>query len=453
MRWWPSRRKTEPKSESRYSFDWFAQQMMTFGGHQYPLGYTTTYGVEKAEPIGNGFADYVTNGLQANGVVWSVERVRMSVFAEARFQFQQLRNGRPGDLFGTPDLGLLERPWVGGTTGDLLSRMILDADFAGNSYTANIAGEAVRLRPDWVDIVLEDRMAPYGLDGGDVHVGYRRVGYFYYEGGKGLSRSPAVFLPDEIAHFAPMPDPLATWRGMSWLTPVIREIQADGAATRHKQKFFENAATPNLAVSLKDSLKDITPAQFKAFIDEIDAQHRGLENAYKTLYTAGGADVQVIGADMRQLDFKVTQGAGETRIAAAGGVHPVLVGLSEGMQGSSLNAGNFGAARRSTADITFRPLWRNVAGSLETLVKTPADARLWVDTRDIGFLREDEKDAAAIQATRASTIRQLVDAGYKPDSVVAAVNAEDFSLLVHSELYSVQLQPPGATQPAVQEVP
>lgn len=429
--------------EQRYSFDQYVSEYFTFGGSQYPLGYTTTYGQQKAEPISSDFAGYVQSALKSNGVVSAVELVRLSVFSEARFQWQSMRNGRPGDLFGTPDLALLERPWPGGTTGDLLSRMILDADMAGNSYKARIDGQIVRLRPDWVEIVLGERMAPYGLDGEDVHVGMEKVGYLYYEGGKGVCKTPAFFLPNEVSHFAPYPDPLATYRGMSWLTPVVREVQADSQATKHKLKFFENAATPNLAVSLA---KEITPAQFKDFLKLMDSAHKGVENAYKTLYTAGGADVTVIGADMKQLDFKVTQGAGETRIAAAAGVHPVIVGLSEGMQGSSLNAGNYTAAKRRFADGTMRPLWRNAAGSLEVLLSPPANSRLWYDGRDIAFLREDEKDAAAILKEQMLAIESGVRGGFTPDTVVSAVVSGDLTAMEHTGLFSVQLQPPGSNQ-------
>jgi hypothetical protein len=446
-------RRGSGQSEQRFSFSDWAQDMLIFGGHQYQLntGYTTTYGQEKAEPIGNGFVDYVRNGLQANGIVAAVESIRTSVFAEARFQWQDMSSGRPGRLFGTPELEILERPWVGGTTGDMLARMMLDAGYAGNSYYARIDRQMVRLRPDWVDIILADRMVPYGVKSEDVHVGMERVGYMYYEGGKGGKGKPAFFLPDEVCHFAPTPDPLATYRGMSWLTPVIREVQADGQATKHKLKFFENAATPNLAVSLP---KEIKSQQFREFIELMESKHAGAENAYKTLYTGGGADVTVVGADMKQLDFKTTQGAGETRIAAAGRIHPVLVGLSEGMQGSSLNAGNYNSAKRSTADMFFRPAWRNVSGSLEVLLKPPPKSRLCADTRDIAFLREDERDAAEIQSILASTIRQLTDAGYTPESVIAATEADDRSLLKHSGLYSVQLQKPGATgQPATTTAP
>lgn len=434
-----------PKRQSaRYSLEDLAKDLyFSFNGSSYPLGFQTTYKHDPAEPIGNSFTGYVNSGLFGNGIVFALELKRLQVFSQARFQFQRLQNGRPGDLFDDKSLAILERPWMGGTTGDLLGRMLLDADFAGNAWRVVLDGEVVSLRPDWVEIILENRNVRRGDDGGMVHVGYRQIAIMYYEGGIHSGAKPAVFFPGEYAHFAPMPDPLATYRGMSWLTPVLRELQADTQATKHKLKFFENAATPNLAVSLA---KEVTPEQFEAFVEKMDASHKGTDHAYKTLYTAGGADVTVIGQNMQQLDFKVTQGAGETRLAAAAGVHPVIAGLSEGMQGSSLNAGNYTAAKRAFVDTTCRHLWQNAAGSLETLVKPPGGARLWYDARDIPFLAEDQRDRAEIQAKNAQTIRTLTDAGYTADSVVAAVMAEDMTLLKHSGLFSVQLQPPGAGQ-------
>lgn len=429
------------------SFDWWVNQAaewMLYQGNRYPLGLQTTYGHDPAEPIGNSFTGYVNAGLKGNGIVYALELKRLQVFSQARFQYQRMRNGRPGDLFGDRQLEILERPWQSGTTGDMLGRMLLDADFAGNSWWVRVGGEMVRLRPDWVEIVLAERELPYGAGNEIVHVGYEQAGIMYYEGGRPAGKKPAVFLPGQYCHFAPMPDPDASFRGMSWLTPVIRELQADTQATRHKLKFFENAATPNLAVSLP---KEIEPEQFAAFVDQMDRSHKSVENAYRTLYTAGGADVTVIGQNMQQLDFKVTQGAGETRLAAAAGVHPVIAGLSEGMQGSSLNAGNYTAAKRSFVDTTCRHLWQNAAGSLETLVPPLAGTRLWYDARDIPFLQDDMKDRAEIQFRQAQTIRALTDAGYDAESVVTAVMSEDMSLLKHSGLFSVQLQPPGTQQP------
>jgi len=224
------------------------------------------------------------------------------------------------------------------------------------------------------------------------------------------------------------------------LTPVLREIDADTYATIHKGKFFQNAATPNLAVSFHE---DVDPETFQELMEIMNTQKHGVEHAYETLYLAGGADVTVIGADMAQMSFKVTQGAGETRIAAAARVHPVIVGLSEGMQGSSLNAGNFQAAKRSFADGTMRALWRSLCGAYEQIIPPPPDARLWVDLRDVAFLREDAKDLAEIQRSESTTIARLVQDGFEWKSVVDAVVKHDWRLLVHTGLVSVQLLPPG----------
>lgn len=420
--------------------------MQPFIDNGMPDGWFASYGKDPAEKISNTFTDYAVHGLMGNAVIASIMRVRVAVFSEARFQWQQLRKGRPGDLFGSPELSIVEQPWIGGTTGDLMARMLIDADLAGNSFWIRFADEMLRLRPDWVEIVLTPRWVDRDgnltseNDPDRRQLGWIKLGYLYYEGGITTGVKPAVFMPDEVVHFAPNPDPLATFRGMSWLTPVIREIKADTQATKHKLKFFENAATPNIAVKLPTENEE----EFKSFVELMNAQHQGVENAYKTLYTGAGADVTVIGSDMRQLDFKITQGAGESRIAAAGGVHPAIVGLSEGLQGSSLNSGNFGAARRLVADATMRPLWRNAAGSLEVLLPPPPSSRLWVDTRDVAFLREEAKDAAEIVEIQARTITGLVREGFTDASAIAAVLAQNMDLLVHTGLMSVQLQKPGS---------
>jgi hypothetical protein len=187
----------------------------------------------------------------------------------------------------------------------------------------------------------------------------------------------------------------------------------------------------------------VTEEQFKQFTATMDAKHTGWRNAYKTLYLGGGATPTVIGKDLQQLDFSNTQGKGETRIAAASGIHPVLIPLSEGLSGSSLNAGNYSAARRSTADTTFRPLWRGVCGALEQIVPPPGSgSRLWFDDREVAFLREDVKDSADVRVSDATAMEMLIRAGYLADSVRDAVLADDLSLLEHTGLYSVQLIPP-----------
>ncbi|MFF7067308.1 phage portal protein [Streptomyces pseudovenezuelae] len=440
--WQRSRRPRSERRDIATLEDYAAalQASLGYGGFS-ALGITQTQPGQAAERAPTDLPGYAQL-FATNPVIWACMTARMSVFSAPRFTWQRMNNGTPSEMFGTTELRLLEAPWPGGTTQDLLNRVIQDADLAGNSYWTALEGEAIRMRPDWVQIVLERRRHPHGGD-----LGWRRYGYLYQEPGC----DPVFLWPEEVAHFAPVPDPLATFRGMSWLTPVIREVQNDNMMAAHKRKYFENAATPNLVVRLA---REVTPEAFGKFKAKMEAGHRGVENAYKTLYLGGGADVTVVGSDFRQMDFSAVQGAGETRIASAAGVPPIIVGLSEGLKAATYS--NYGQARRRFADGTIHPLWQNAAGSFAPLVTPPGGGgsgavRLWYDARGVPFLREDAKDAAEIQGLESRTIRTLVDAGYTPESVMAAVRSSDWSLLVHTGLFSVQLQKPGSA--ASKELP
>lgn len=426
----------------------FLSEQLIYNGNVYQGAVNGLYSGEPVERISHNFDAYTRFAFGSSGVLFAVMAVRALVFSGVRFTWQQLvRNGTPGDLFGSHDLRVLQNPWPGGTTQDLLLRMELDATLAGNSYWARDQNELVRLRPDWVQIVLAPRFM-FGEQ-----VGWQKAGFAYWEGGIQAGAEPAVFRANEVAHYAPYPDPLASYRGMSWITPVLTQITGDKAMTEHKNRFFANAATPQLSISMD---KAVSREQFDAFIEKFDDKYKGVENAYKTMFLGGGADVKVIGTNFQQMDFSNVQGKTETIIAAAGGVPPVIVGLSEGLESATYS--NYSQARRRFADGTLHPLWANAAGTLGQLFTRPADlpgtsARLWYDASENPFLLEDRMDAAEIEGRKAATIRQLIDAGFKPETVVAAVQAEDMARLEHSGLYSVQLQPPGLTAKPAETAP
>lgn len=397
----------------------------------------------------------VAQAYRQNGPVFALILARLQVFSQARFQWTRGTGGNARDLFGTSELQILEYPWKGGTTADLLSRMEVDVSTAGNAFVRRIRrgnraqgtyeDRLSRLRPEWVTILLgSQENADHPSEAGDVEL----AGFLY----KPAGNPDATILLErtEVAHYAPLPDPVEQYRGMSWITPVLTSVRADGASEVHKSKFFENAATPNLAIKFDPKS---TLDQVKKFKELLETEHQGRFNAYKTLYLGGGADPVAIGKDFQQLDFAQTQGKGESRLAASAGVPPSWVGFSEGLQGSALNAGNFTAARRRFGDGTMHHLWAAASSALEVLLDRPpslpneAPARLWHDTRWVPFLREDAKDHAETQSQEAMTMRTLIEAGYKPESVVAAIENSDWSLLEHTGLVSVQLQKPGIKPP------
>lgn len=404
---------------------WFS-----YGGTNYPL-LQTTYSRLDQERI----AWTADHAAKASGPVFSLVLARMQVFSQVRFQWTRFQGAQPGDLFGTPDLKVLEQPWPGGTTADLLARMEWDVSASGNAYTRRRGDQLFRLNPAWVTIIMgsqEDADNP-GAAADTTVVGY----FFNPPAGK-----PRFFNTQQVAHYAPLPDPDAHFLGMSWITPVLRDLQGDQASTEHKYQFFANAATPNLAISFDPSVSIEAVRAFKEMLEE---EHRGVANAFKTLFLGGGASPTPVGSNFKDMDYAVIQGRAESRLASAAGVPPSWVGFAEGLQGSSLNAGNFDSARRRFSDGTMVHLWSNAAASLQPILRAPAGGSLWYDAR-IPFMREDAGDLANIQSKESDTIARLIREGFIPDSVVAAVDNNDWSLLKHSGLTSVQLAPPTAGQ-------
>lgn len=411
----------------------------TYNNNMYAVAANQTL-VGDNEEIQSNFTGLVAGAYKSDGVVFACMLARQLLFSEARFQFRQRQKGRPGDLFGTPELSVLEHPWRGATTGDLLGRAIQDADLAGTAFIVRRRRDRIsRFRPDWTTMVIGSPNADSDATDPDAEL----LGLIFHPGGQGSGHDPIVVGAENVAIFAPIPDPTAILRGMSWLTPVVREIQGDLAATAHKERYFEKGATVNLVV--QTGIPDVTKFRewVRMFRDAHDTQ------AAKTLFLQPGSEATPIGSNLVETDFKSVQGSGETRIAAASGMHPVVVGLSEGLAGSSLNAGNFNAARRIVADKTLRPLWRNIASSLESIIAVPDGAELWYDDRDIAFLSEDVKDRADVQAIEGKTIGSLIDHGFPPDDAINAVTAYDWERLIgtHTGLNSVQLQAPLSTEP------
>lgn len=380
------------------------------------------------------FQTYVNEGLRGSSPIYALIAVRALAFAEARFAW---RNRSTKRIFGNQALRRLERPSPTLATRDLLAQIEVDISAAGNAYVRAVDPPAARepgarrMRPDWCEIV-KSRNEYTGL--------MDLLGLVYWEGGKAKQR-PVYLDVDEFFHVIDIPDPLADFRGESWITAAARAVDSHTYATRHKAKFFTNAATPNFAIVTE---QELSPEAIARLQSSFEAKFASWENAYKTVLLEGGADVKTLGNTFEQMTFSTIQGHDEVSMAADAGVPPVVVGFLQGIQAATYS--NYSQAMRRFADLTIRPKWKSLVGSAASIMDddTPDGSELWYDDRDVPFLQQDAKDASDIRFKDAQTIRQLTDAGFTPDSAVAAVETGDFTQLEHSGLYSVQLQPAGS---------
>ena len=409
-----------------------------------------TYQSPNAEKILPQIASHANHANGSNTVVFSAMAARIALFSEARFTLQSVADKK---MFTDQRLNLLQHPWPDADEGDLLSRMEQDAGLAGNGYVWAPPGEGrlVRWRPDWVTIISEIVDVPGGG-------WYRQKVGFHFEPPRAAQSQfgPPMTAPvEEVAHWAPMPDPEANFRGMSWLTPVMREVDADSGMTTYKQQYLSNAASPNLLIKYSQRLH---PGTVDAIRERVAARYGGTANAFKTLVLDQGADATVIGNSLSQMNFDVVQTAGAERILSAAGVPGILVGL-ESLKGAGRS---YQEVVRRFADLTMRPEWRSVCGALRKLVPAlpPSGIRLWYDTADIAALQEGEQERAQESLIRAQALLTLRNAGYTRDSAVKAVTANDVSQLVADPLAAMPAagtqhllpQPPGSG-PGVHPLP
>jgi phage portal protein BeeE len=395
---------------------------------------TTTYGSQDKEAILPQFSAWAQQAHASNCIVFSAIYARMMLLAEARFTLQRASDK---GLFGNTSLKILENPWPGGTSGELIARNEQDASLAGNAYTWAPPGEGrlVRLRPDWTTIISEMVQVPGGGQ-------YRnKIGYWVESPKTALEQGDGQFYPaDEVAHWAPVPDPAADFRGMSWLTPVYREVTGDDGMTSYKIKYLDNAASPNILIKYAQKLQ---PGTVDAIRERMHARYAGAGNAFKTLVLDQGADATVIGSNLAQMDFSNVQQGGVERILSAAGVPPLVVGL-EPIKGAGKS---YEEVIRRFADLTLRPLWRSMCGALEAVVPgIPAAVRLWVDTGDIAALQDGQQVKAQVALIKGQALLALNQAGFTPDSSVTAVESGDMSLL------EAKPEPPPPPAPVVQHL-
>ena len=385
-----------------------------------------TWANATAEVAPRNFEGMVEQVYKQNPIIFAAIQARMMLFSDVRFAVKRISSG----LVDTesPLIDHLRRPWPGGTTSELLARMEQDASLSGNAYVVKgrQSPHLQRLQPDKVQIMSN---------------GQQVTGYLYYP--NGVDNGPSVALmPDEVAHYTPIPDPSKNFVGMSWVQTVLLDSTTDQQMARHQAKFYQNAATPNLFVKIEQTLTDDSRTRLR---EELDRRYGGWQNAYKTIVLDGGADIRAVGQDFQQADFVANRAANESRIVLASGVPPIILGIQAGLDSATYS--NYDQAFKQFA-IVLRKLWKDATTALESITPLPRGSVLWPDESEVQALQDSNTNIATLRQTQAGTINTLISAGFTAESANQAVITGDFTRLEHTGLFSVQLQPAGALEPA-----
>jgi len=417
-----------PPAQERSGLSWSQYQQlssMSYNGHQHVFPQNTSYGPTESTPL-----DGAASALASNGVAYGIFRQRLELYAQGRFRFRRFGNPRPtlADSFSTSALAPLD------DSEALLEACELGVARAGASFFVYDGPDLRELDARHCTIIGGSQRYPdQVMSAWDA----KPVGLMYKVAG--TSSDPEVWLWDEVFPHIPERDPEARWRGISWLRPAMEDIESDNGARRYLSRYFVNHATPNTAIVFPP---EVLKETVEAFRDVFLQKHQGVERAFRTAFLGGGADIKVIGSSLKDLDSESIRTQVHKDIAASAGVPVVAAGIEQGTYANSKES------KRALADSKVRYLWARTARTFSKAIEVPPGAELYIETAHISALQADATDDSAVVLSQAQTMRTLVDGGFTPESVKAAVTAGDLTKLSHSGNLSVQLVPGGQAPPA-----
>lgn len=447
------RNNTADNTEERSS------NIVTYAGNSYALNpLATGYGGMQPAALGAsrphvaGNLESIVASAQPHSVMSAAVLVRSLLMSELYLRW---RDAESHALFGSAGLAMYEDPRM----REWLMAWSQMADYTGNAFIyRDTTRERLKLlRSEWVYLVLRSNSnanpedvaaaaaAPHDqrADAIEHALDAEVIGYVYAP----PQLRPQVILPEDMAHWKPEPHPLNPFLGASWVSSAVRELRADIQVDIHTDKFFEKGATPQLVFTLD---KDMGAEKAALVKDALEDKIGGLENSWEAIYVGGGTDVKVVGSRLEDLGLGTLRGKLETRIGVRSRIPATILGTSEGMQGSAMNAGNYGQTRRLVADGFYNPHASSLCAALQPITPPPARQRngtsgrqyLSFDPARVPFLQEDESDNADILSKKMSAIQSGWNAGFEPDAVVEAIASSDLRALMgkHSGLAPVQAQ-------------
>ena len=213
-------------------------------------------------------------------------------------------------------------------------------------------------------------------------------GYEYSISKNSLGKSRVILLkPDEII-FLKVPNPNNVYRGLGTLQAVARTINIDEFAETWNENFFYNSARPDSILMVK--VKRMTDEQRNKLKATLKVNHKGLDNAHKTMVLSGDMEYKQVGFSQADMEFLEQQKFSRDKILGIFRVPKVLVAQTDGV-----NYANAKTSENIFAKYTIKPKLERIFSQLnEFLVPMYPDGdQLFLDFESP--VKEDQEENIA----------------------------------------------------------
>jgi len=365
-----------------------------------------------AQPTDADLANFASSGYAANSLIYAC--IRELATSAAGVPIELLRPDKEG---WQPEpqhavLDLLDEPNDDMDFSSFIETLVTHRAFAGNAYIEKVraGGRVARLgflRPDRVEIKPGAK---------------REDDIFVYT----IGTTKRYIERKDVIHFK-LPNPKNDFYGLSPIEVIAREGDLDQRMTDFASAFFKNAGVPFGLLTVpgattEEEKKQIRSRWRRAF--------QGIKKWFQLLIlNQESAKYQALGLSQKDMEFESTRKQVESRICAAFGVPPILVGALVGLEHATY--ANYGVAQQSFWSETMKPLLYRIASRLTRDLlpefATTADrrARLAFDTSGVAALQQDNTGKLEVVA------KLIAGGGFTPNQAleivgIPAVEGADF---------------------------
>jgi HK97 family phage portal protein len=369
---------------------------------------TTTTGMAQAVEPDRSYANAADAGYRQNELVFACIQEYITSASEAILQVGN--DDEDGNLVPTTNqraLQLVAKPNAAMDTVAFLEAMHMQLLIGGNVYLftprsaiGTISG-MYWLRPDRIRII------PNQMTG-------EAAAYRYT-----LNGQPYI-IPAEFMGHHKTTDPLNDWYGLGNLQVLAKMVNLDTDATDFARSVFENKGVP--AGFLKVARRLNTQDEADQIRRNWHARFAGKANWQRIGVLDEDASYEQLAPKMGEMAMPDLRNVTESRICAAFGVPPIVVGAKVGLESATYS--NYAQAKESFWEETLLPAYKRAAAFFTRALSDTPDFRgmkFGFDFSEVHALADDQKEIAEVTKTRAESAAILIRAGYEPDSVSEAL--------------------------------